>query len=243
MNLIKLDAIDSTNDFLKELSRKQILENFTTVVAKKQTKGKGQMGAIWDSEEGKNLIMSILIKDSLAGSSEIFDLNVAVSLAVITVLEAYNLPSLSVKWPNDIMSDNKKIAGVLIENSFKTDNKIESIVGIGLNVNQKDFSKLPKASSLSLIMEKEFDLNFLLNEIVSQIEHNTKRVMSKQTDVLWNNYHDCLFKKELPIAFEDLDKNKFMGIIKEVSKEGKILIMLEDDSLRSFGVKEIQMLY
>ena len=121
MSIIKLNAIDSTNDFLKVLSRNQSVDNFTTVVAQKQTNGKGQMGAVWQSEEGKNLIMSVLVKDVLQNVDEIFHLNVAVALSVIQVLEVFNIPNLSVKWPNDIMSDPKKICGILIENSIKSD--------------------------------------------------------------------------------------------------------------------------
>ena len=86
MKLIKLDAIDSTNDFLKALSGKQLLENFTVVSAENQTNGKGQMGAKWDSEIGKNLIVSVLIKDVLKNNTEIFDLNVAIALAIISSL-------------------------------------------------------------------------------------------------------------------------------------------------------------
>ena len=120
MRLVKLDAIDSTNDFLKDLVRQQNVENFTVVTAENQTKGKGQMGAVWNSEIGKNLIMSVLIKDFLFNSKDVFNLNIAVSLAVIKSLERLEIPNLSIKWPNDIMSGDKKIGGILIENSFKS---------------------------------------------------------------------------------------------------------------------------
>ena len=86
MKLIKLDAIDSTNEFLKGLANKQELENFTVVTAENQTKGKGQMGAVWPSEAGKNLIMSVLVKDFLSDIEQVYNLNIAVSLAVIEAL-------------------------------------------------------------------------------------------------------------------------------------------------------------
>ena len=154
MRLVKLDAIDSTNDFLKDLIRQQDVENFTVISAENQTKGKGQMGAVWNSEQGKNLIMSVLIKDFLSDPKDVFNLNIVISLAVIRSLEQLNIPKLSIKWPNDIMADNKKIGGILIENSFKSDQTIASIVGIGLNVNQTHFENLPQASSLALICSK-----------------------------------------------------------------------------------------
>lgn len=243
MKLIKLNAIDSTNDFLKNLSRTESLENFTTVVAQSQTKGKGQMGSAWNSECGKNLIMSVLLKDLLSSIDEIFHLNVAVSLAVIQVLGDLNIPNISIKWPNDIMSDNKKIAGILIENSFKSDNKIESIIGIGLNVNQKDFYNLPKASSLSLVTNSDFDLNMILEKVIFQIKRNCVLISSKQTSILWKSYHSNLFKKGFPMAFEDEIGNQFMGIIQEVSSDGNLQLLHEDDSIKQYGVKQIQMLY
>lgn len=243
MKLIKLNAIDSTNDFLKEMSRNEVVENFTTVVAESQTKGKGQMGSIWNSEQGKNIIMSTLVKDVLQDASDIFHLNVAISLAVIEVLQDLNIPKLSIKWPNDIMSDTKKLAGILIENSFKSDNRIESIVGIGLNVNQKDFILLPKATSLSIVMNIEYELVELLNSIVFQIRKNCALIVSGQSELLWNEYHQKLFKIGIPVAFEDVNYNQFMGIIQKVTDEGKLQIIIEDDSIKTFGIKEITMLY
>ena len=182
MSLIKLSAIDSTNDYLKVLSRNQIIENFTTVVAEKQTQGKGQMGATWISEEGKNLIMSILIKEVLQDVDAIFHLNVAVALSIFEVLNETKVPNLSIKWPNDIMSDHKKIAGILIENSIKSDGKFESVVGIGVNVNQQNFENLPKASSMALVSNSEFDLDELLHKIIFQIKKNCGYILTNQTD-------------------------------------------------------------
>ena len=157
MKLIKLDAIDSTNEFLKGLSSKQNIENFTVVSAENQFKGKGQRGAVWSSEASKNLVMSILIKDFLSDITQIFNLNIAVSLAVMEALESLNIPNLSIKWPNDIMSYNKKIGGILIENVIKSDGTINSVVGLGLNVNQINFENLPKASSMAVIAGKQFN--------------------------------------------------------------------------------------
>ena len=186
MKLIKLDAIDSTNEFLKGLSNKQELENFTVVTAENQTKGKGQMGAVWASEAGKNLIMSVLVKGFLSDICEIYNLNIAVSLAVINVLETSKIPGLSIKWPNDILSYNKKIGGILIENSIKSDGKIISIVGLGLNVNQTNFENLPKASSLAVICNAQFDKEELLFSIMDKIEFNIK-LWKQQSDFFWSD--------------------------------------------------------
>jgi BirA family biotin operon repressor/biotin-[acetyl-CoA-carboxylase] ligase len=243
MILIKLDAIDSTNDFLKRLSVEQALENYTVVTAEKQTSGKGQMGAKWVSETGKNLIFSVLINNKLNSISEIFDLNIAVALAVLTTLEKNNIPNLSIKWPNDIMSDNKKIAGILIENTIKNTGEISSIIGVGLNVNQQNFDELPKASSLAVIMKKEFEKELILNQFIECLKLNCDLLNNKLASQLWKNYNYNLFKKGIPMPFSLPDETQFMGIIQGVNSEGKLELKLENDAIEAFGIKEIQLLY
>ncbi|MES2543552.1 MAG: biotin--[acetyl-CoA-carboxylase] ligase [Bacteroidota bacterium] len=243
MQLIKLDAIDSTNDFLKNLSATQLVENFTVVTAESQTNGKGQMGAKWVSESGKNLIMSVLIKDLLLDIHQIYNLNVAVSLGVITALEKFSIPNLSIKWPNDIMSANKKVGGILIENTIKTNGEIISIVGLGLNVNQTGFEDLPKASSLAVIMNINFEKEELFNAIIENIKFTIAQLMNQQSDGLWANYNSTLFKRGIPMPFETQNGQQFMGIIQDVNRLGRLQVLLEDDSIATFDIKEIAMLY
>ncbi len=242
MKLIKLDAIDSTNEFLKGISSKEALENFTVVTAENQTKGKGQMGAVWNSQAGKNLIMSVLVKDLLKDINEIFNLNIAVSLAVITALKKNNIPDLSIKWPNDILSANKKIGGILIENIIKSDGTILSIVGLGLNVNQTNFEGLPKASSLAVVTGKEFDKEKLLLEIIAHLEMNVAASKLNPAS-LRQQFVDLLYKKGVPMPFANSKDEKFMGMIQGISPVGRLQVLLEDDSVAEFDIKEIQMLY
>jgi BirA family biotin operon repressor/biotin-[acetyl-CoA-carboxylase] ligase len=131
----------------------------------------------------------------------------------------------------------------LIENSIKSDSKIESVVGIGLNVNQNKFNNLPKASSLYVVMQQEFNIDILLNRIIFQIKKNCSLIISNQEEKLWKEFHKYLFKLNVPMPFEDADKNRFMGIIQLVTKDGKLQVVFEDDSVKTFGIKEIQMLY
>jgi BirA family biotin operon repressor/biotin-[acetyl-CoA-carboxylase] ligase len=243
MKLIKLDAIDSTNDFMKRLSADQTLENFTVVVAENQTHGKGQMGAKWESETGKNLMVSVLVNDKLNNVSEIFYLNFAVALSIIAVLKNNNIPNLAIKWPNDILSDNKKLAGILIENTLKNNGEINSIIGIGLNVNQLNFDELPKASSLAAIMKTEFDKDSILNQLVESLKLNLELLQKNSGNELWENYNRLLFKKGVPMAFSLPNRNKFMGIIQGVNASGKLEVKLQDDCIESYGIKEIQLLY
>ncbi|NRT11949.1 biotin--[acetyl-CoA-carboxylase] ligase [Flavobacterium sp. 14A] len=242
MKLIKLDAIDSTNDFLKGLANKQFVENFTVVTAEMQTKGKGQMGSVWQAEKGKNLTMSVLIKDVLLDLNQIYTLNIAVALAVIRALQFFKIPELSIKWPNDIMSYNYKIGGILIENSIKIDGSVNSVVGIGLNINQTNFENLPKGSSLAVIAKQEFDKQSVLLSIVKELK-DAMIVLKTNPDSLWRDYLQLLFKKNLPMPFELPEGKRFMGIIKGVSMQGKLEILLEDDSIVTYNIKEIQMLY
>jgi BirA family biotin operon repressor/biotin-[acetyl-CoA-carboxylase] ligase len=242
MKLIKLDAIDSTNEFLKGLSNKQELENFTVVTAESQTKGKGQMGAVWTSEVGKNLVMSVLVRDFLFDIEAVFNLNVVVSVAVIRILESYSIPELSIKWPNDIMSANKKIGGILIENSIKGDGTITSVVGLGLNINQIQFENLPRASSLAVICNSNFDKEEILFQIVSKLEEMIP-LYNKKAISIWEDYSKKLFKIGIPTAFSDGNDQKFMGIITGVSSIGKLQIQLEDDRICEYNLKEVQMLY
>jgi BirA family biotin operon repressor/biotin-[acetyl-CoA-carboxylase] ligase len=201
------------------------------------------MGAKWVSETGKNLMFSILINNKLTSISEIFDLNVAVALAVLTTLEKNNIPNLSIKWPNDIMSDNKKIAGILIENTIKNTGEISSIIGVGLNVNQQNFDELPKASSLSVIMKKEFEKELILNQFIECLKLNCDLLNNKLASQLWKNYNYNLFKKGIPMPFSLPDETQFMGIIQGVNSEGKLELKLENDAIEAFGIKEIQLLY
>lgn len=243
MTIIKLDATDSTNDFLKQLAATQAVENFTVVTANQQLKGKGQMGAVWKSESGKNLTFSILVYDVLETIESIYTLNVAVAVSVIQVLQDLQVPNLKIKWPNDIMSANKKIGGILIENVIKSEGKMQSIIGIGLNVNQKNFDQLPQASSMYLIANQLYDCEKILLKIIKQIEVNILTILQKESTVLWDTYHQFLYKKDIPSVFENANGIKFMGIIQKVVPNGQLEVLLEDDSIVCYSLKEVKMLY
>lgn len=242
MPIIKLDAIDSTNDYLKQLSKESDLENYTIVMAKEQTKGKGQMGSKWISEKGKNLTMSVLVTDFPIDTKNIFDLNIAVALSVITVLKKRNVSNVAIKWPNDIMADSKKVAGILIENSFKSNGSFIAVVGIGLNLNQTNFDLLPQATSLKNSTGKVYDLDEIAIQLRNSLEQKLQ-ILRTNADVLWQEYHRNIFRINYPSAFEDKEGQRFMGIIQKVTRDGKLEVLLEDDSFESFEVKEVKMLY
>jgi BirA family biotin operon repressor/biotin-[acetyl-CoA-carboxylase] ligase len=243
MHIIKLNAIDSTNSYLKELSAKQTVTNFTVVVAENQTNGRGQRGANWEVENGKNLTFSVLIKDALLNVEGVFSLNVIVAVSLFQTLDQLKILNLAIKWPNDILADKKKICGILIENQFKSTSEIHSIVGIGINVNQENFINLPQASSLKNSSGKEFNKEEVLMMFLSQFQSNLALYKNEGGSYFWNLYHENLFKKDIPMAFENADKVKFMGSIKQVMPNGLLEIELEDDTLQLFDIKELKMLY
>ncbi|MCY1452060.1 Bifunctional ligase/repressor BirA [compost metagenome] len=183
-----------------------------------------------------------MVKDFLFSNEQVFDLSIVVSLAVTAVLKSLNIPNISIKWPNDILSYNKKLAGILIENTIKSDGRIVSVVGIGINVNQTDYSELPNASSLAVISGKFFDKETLAILIVEKIKENIQ-LCQTSSKYLWKDYFDSLFKKGVPMPFKNLNDQNFMGIIQGVSPIGKLQVLLEDDSVVEFEIKEVKMLY
>jgi BirA family biotin operon repressor/biotin-[acetyl-CoA-carboxylase] ligase len=240
LKLIKLDAIDSTNSFLKDLARNSILENFTTVVAKHQTKGRGQQESFWVSDSGKNLTFSTFVSCLSLNVQYHKYLNFAVSLAVLDALKGLNILNLNIKWPNDILAGNDKIAGVLVENSLKSNKIQDSIIGIGLNVNQDKFDNFKrKATSLKICLQREFDLEAILQIVLKKLQIKIALLNDKKFTDLETEYLNSLYKKNVPTTFKNSENVLFMGIIKGVSSDGKLQIQLEDNTIKEFGIKEV----
>ena len=243
MKTIKLSATDSTNSFLKDLSQNSTLENFTTVVTQNQVKGRGQQESKWVSEPYKNLTFSVFITfDSLKIFQKKY-LNFAISLAVYEVLFAKKIHTPSIKWPNDILSANKKICGILIENTFSGDKIKNSCVGIGLNVNQEIFPDfLTNATSLKIETGLDFNLDNLLKDVLFEIQHKIKLLSSQEFHQLEEKYLEVLYKKNIPTMFKNSKDEIFMGMISGISDHGKLQVLLEDDAVKEFGIKEISFL-
>ena len=243
MKIIKLNAIDSTNSFLKDLVLNSNEENYTTVTTNNQTKGRGQQKATWLSEPFKNLTFSTFIRFKNFDIKHKKYLNFAVSLAIFDVLSKKQIPKLSIKWPNDILSANKKICGILIENTFIGSTIKNSIIGIGLNVNQELFPKsLPNTTSLKLETSIDFDLDNLLQEVLKNIQEKIYCLELEEFLYLEKRYLDVLYKKNIPTMFKDSQDKIFMGKIIGISNLGNLLIELEDESIHEFGLKEISFL-
>lgn len=246
MNIIKLDAIDSTSRFLKDLSKNSVLENFTTVVADSQTAGKGQRNTEWHAEPGQNLLFTVYV--DLQGvdvaMASLFSFLVAVQLRAVVDVWMLRKGKVKIKWPNDIMSYNHKMAGILIENTVKNQQIVASFIGVGLNVNQLSFSKdLSQATSMSIVTGKIYDKEALLVEIIKQLKKvlNKKYLVENKKNIK-KQYLNYLYKMQLPAMYKDNLGTVFMGKIVAVSDLGKLIIEKEDEKLYDFDLKEVKFL-
>jgi|TARA_B110001452_G_scaffold261885_1_gene261205 BirA family biotin operon repressor/biotin-[acetyl-CoA-carboxylase] ligase len=242
MQLIKLNATDSTNNYLKQLILERTLDDFSVVVANHQTNGRGQRGSSWLSEKDKNLTFSVLKRNISIVANQQFLLNILVSLSIVKTLEGFNIPKLAIKWPNDILSDHHKISGILIENLIKNKQIEYAIIGIGLNVNQVKFEGLSKVSSLKNIMPLPVDKDELLTKIIDKLKMYFKLYSENGSEFLNSEYESYLFRKDKPSTFISHDNNLFTGIIRGVSTSGKLCVQMEDFN-KEFDLKELKLIY
>ena len=243
MEIIKLNATNSTNTYLKNLLKEKQVKDLSCIWALSQTQGRGQQGAKWISEPGKNLTFSVLKKFENLPSDYHFLLNMEVSLAIFRALKKLYIPDLAVKWANDILSSKKKICGILIENTLHKEQISSSIIGIGLNVNQVFFNDLPNVSSLQKIMGHPFDLEEVLLLICQELEVSLKSLSPTRFETMLDEYHTHLFRKDKPSTFEYPNGERFMGYIRGVSHNGQLQVEQEDALMSSFSLKEIKLLY
>jgi len=243
MEIIKLNATNSTNTYLKNLLKEKQVKDLSCIWALSQTQGRGQQGAKWISEPGKNLTFSILKKFENLSSEYHFLLNMEVSLAIFRALKKLYIPNLAVKWANDILSSKKKICGILIENTLHKEQISASIIGIGVNVNQVFFNDLPNVSSLQKIMGHPFDLEEVLLLICQELEVSLKSLSPSRFETMLDEYHTHLFRKDKPSTFEYPNGERFMGYIRGVSHNGQLQVEQEDALMSSFSLKEIKLLY
>ena len=241
MKLIKLDAIDSTNIYVKELIAKGDIKNFTAVISKYQTSGRGRNNSIWQDEPSKNLNFSLYKEFNSFKIENRFLLNIISSISVFNLLKKYNLKNLSVKWPNDIMTGNKKISGILIENNIRGKLINYSVIGIGINVNQLNFKNLPKATSLHIETGVTNSPELMAEELQQILKLNFE-LMQENPDKLLDDFNKFLFEKDKTVNY--LTNNKILlGRLIKVNKLGEILIRNNDGVIEKFNVDEIKLIY
>ena len=261
-NIIWLDTIDSTND---EAKRKiNTLSHLSVIAAYQQTSGRGQRGNTWSSEVGKNLTFSIIIKygndgyDDLIPSNQ-FIISKIASIAVLDLLSMYGIKA-EIKWPNDIYVNDKKIAGILIEHTLHGNSIAYSIIGIGINVNQRCFDQSLYNPTSVVLESPEIEipnLQTILEEFVAGFKSVIEQKSIDEIDALYLSNIWRLNIKSKFVDFTSLPKGfletpigppivdipystQFTGTILGVSTIGKLLIQDETSSeIKEFGFKEI----
>ena len=241
-NLITLKQVDSTNNFLKNLlSNSKPVTEGTVIMAEGQYAGRGQQENRWHSEDGKNLTFSILLKPSFLPLSQQFDLTRAVSLGIINALKPLLGDQLKIKWPNDIYYADGKLGGILIENLVQASQIKNSVIGIGLNVNQDVFPlEMPNAASIKQILRRDYDLKLLLSDICKNIEAAYLDLRANRIDIIRRAYIERLYWLNEYKMFK-VKGEIFKGTIKNVRDNG-LLVVDCDETASEYNQKEIEFL-
>ncbi|PRD50744.1 biotin--[acetyl-CoA-carboxylase] ligase [Sphingobacterium gobiense] len=240
-NLIVLEEVTSTNDYLKELlSNIKPLPEATAIMAIHQVAGKGQRGNSWFSKpaETLNLSFSLYPKDFLIHQS--FNLNMLVCLGIQRWVSTL-LPNAQIKWPNDIYVGGKKLCGVLIENQLSGPRIHSSVIGIGVNIKQQAFPPVIQHKATSFYIEKpvisteplEHHALSLLSTIMTLYEN----IDLNDTQQLLEAYNSCLFRKGIP-AYYEIAGESFLGILQGAESDGKLSILINGKE-RLFDLKEV----
>lgn len=242
MQFIKVLATDSTNSALRRLYRKNADRENTCFQAENQEGGRGQRGSSWQSQAGQNLTFSLLINDLGLPVSEQFKISMLTSLAIVEVLDKFNVPGVSIKWPNDILSQNRKLAGILIENVLSGSQIKASVIGIGLNVNQEKFDTGTTAGSLKLLTGEEFNRDKLLEELTARVESLLLKNINAPFNAIAERYYTRLFKFQETADFILPEGTKRRGQIKSITNQGELVIDFFGET-RTFDLKEVKMNY
>ena len=222
------------------------------VAAHSQTSGRGQQHTEWESEAGKNLTFSLALRPTFLYATQMFYLSKAVSLGVVDFLLSQKICA-AIKWPNDIYVNNQKICGILIEQSIKGEYIAHSVVGIGLNVNQRVFEHAPNATSMLLCDETERDLEAALRAVAAAILHRydfLREGILRGKGVLRNGsptclqqvdseYFSLLYRREgfHPYMCENAH---FLAKILDVEASGELVLQKESGEVRRFCFKEVE---
>ena len=241
MKIIKLDAIDSTNSYLKKLLKKESLDDLTVIISRHQTEGKGRNGNIWVNKPSLNLAFSIYKRFNNFEIDKKFMLNAISSISVHEILKKNNLNDLTIKWPNDIMTGNKKISGILIENKIRGNKINHSIIGIGININQDEFKNLPNATSIFIETGKLNSVQTIAIELQNTLEKNFNQFKINEYELM-NYYNSLLYRKNETSNFSANEIRKFQGEIIKVGINGEITIRESNKQLYKYSDNEIKLI-
>ncbi|MFT2008356.1 biotin--[acetyl-CoA-carboxylase] ligase [Pontibacter sp. 13R65] len=231
-----LPTCASTNTEAHQLLIKNEATEGCVVLTAQQTQGRGQRGNSWEADPGKNITLSVILSPTFLSVRQQFYLNMAVSLAVLDLVREQGLEKTQVKWPNDLYFEDSKIGGILIENTIHSHNLQHSIVGIGLNVNQTNFSS-PLASSLAAVLQQEVPLEQVTCRLLELLEKRYLELRADRLAKLKFDYLQGLYRYQESHTFV-VAGEQVQGQIQGVTEEGRLAVEINRE-LRYFGFKEI----
>lgn len=242
-NILTYKEISSTNDLMKQLvaNSKPLVEG-TVIMAEYQTAGKGQQQNGWHSEAGKNLTFSLLLNPLFLSPQNSFDLVASVGLGVIKPLQRALGNQIRLKWPNDIYYGQKKLGGMLIENSIAGNTIKSAVVGIGININQENFpAHLPNPISVIQILQQKYDIKEVLLQICASIEIYYLKLKSGKSEEIKQEYLDNLYGFGQELNFQTKDE-VFKGKICAVNPAG-LLGVKKENEIEFFDLKQIKFIF
>jgi BirA family biotin operon repressor/biotin-[acetyl-CoA-carboxylase] ligase len=235
-NVVFVPECHSTNDFALDLTQNSNTNEGTVVITNNQTAGRGQRGNTWEAEPDKNLTFSLMLKPKKLAIMEQFYLNICVSLAIRDYIKRKTSVLVQIKWPNDVLVEGQKICGILIENQIKGAVFSNCIVGIGLNMNQQNFSNT-RATSLGLVTGEEYNLDDELSLLLAFLEARYFDLDHQRYKKLLDDYLAVMYWRNEPHTFTANDHD-FEGTITGIDKLGRLEVEISDEK-KYFGIKEI----
>lgn len=236
--IVRLEETDSTNTYLRQHAS-QMEAWMTVVTAEYQTAGRGQGVHTWESNRSENLLFSVLTHPVMVPVRSQFLLSEAGALAQKEVLDGYT-DGITLKWPNDIYWNDRKLSGTLIETSIGGGHIKNCVFGIGLNVNQKTFeSDAPNPVSLAQILGHDIEREQLFKQIVAAFEKYYRMLENGQYDAISALYHEALYRRQGFYMYEDGD-GRFEGAIVEVGDDGLLVLRDRDGRFREYEFREVK---
>ena len=223
------------------MRRSKKAKDMDLVMAINQSSGRGQRENKWFSEPYKSLTISIYKNFKDSSISHPFLISAVISISIVKCLEKLKVPKVLIKWPNDILSCNKKIGGVLIENFFTKGKLVDSVIGIGLNINQDSFNNLNNASSLKMETGKNWKIQNILENLLIYVNEGFKDLINIDEKKLIDLYESKLWKFKKEANFHSKNLN-FEAKIFKVNSNGELVLIINGDEM-IFNNDEIKMLY
>lgn len=234
-----LSEVPSTNQFLHEYLSKSKPDEGLVVYTDFQSSGRGQIGRSWESNKGENILMSLYLTPRFLSVAQSFYLNIIISLAISSMIKDINEDArVEIKWPNDVYVNKRKASGILIKNTLQGNHIEESIIGIGLNVNQDHFTT-ENAISLTNVTDEKHDLRSVRHNLYQYIEQYYFILKSKNFDNLKSSYEDQLYRKDQISNYRLPQGEKvFTGQILGIDDSG-LLILNTHQGIKKFHNNEI----